>query len=278
VAKCVILSLVRPGPARIPDAPGSQGRAHYSRPQVTRQRIRKLTTDITIVLPTFNERDNIIPLIQRGLEALNDYRAEMLVVDDDSPDGTWQVVAGLAETDTRVQLFRRTEERGLTSAIAAGIAGARGAWVGWMDCDMSMPPEDLPRLAAALADGADLAVGSRYLPGGRDVGHSWVGRAFSRTINLVASLLLDRRITDYTSGFILARRAVFDQIDLRGDYGEYCIDLLYRALRAGFQVVEVPYQCAPRETGESKTASNPLGYITRGWNYVVTILRLWLAI
>lgn len=236
--------------------------------------MQELPIDITIVLPTFNERDNITPLIERGLAALADYEVEMLVVDDDSPDATWQVVAGLAERDPRVRLIRRTEERGLTSAIATGIAQARGAWVGWMDCDLSMPPEDLPRLATALAGGADVAVGSRYVPGGRDVGHSWVGRAFSWTINLWARLLLDRRITDYTSGFILARRPVFDQIHLRGDYGEYCIDLLYRAARAGFHVVEIPYACVPREAGESKTATNPLGYVKRGWNYVVTIGRL----
>jgi dolichol-phosphate mannosyltransferase len=230
--------------------------------------------NITIVLPTFNERDNIIPLIQRGLAALDSYQVEMLVVDDDSPDGTWQVVAELAGRDPRVRLIRRTQERGLTSAIATGIAQARGAWIGWMDCDLSMPPEDLPRLAGALAVGADVALGSRYVRGGRDVGHAWVGRAFSRTINLAAAWLLDRRVTDYTSGFILARREVFERIPLQGDYGEYCIDLLYRALRAGFGVVEVPYACVPRETGESKTATNPLGYVSRGWNYVVTILRL----
>jgi dolichol-phosphate mannosyltransferase len=233
-----------------------------------------MRTDITIVLPTFNERDNIVPLIQRGLAALGDYQVEMLVVDDDSPDGTWQVVAALAEGDPRVRLIRRTEERGLTSAIATGIAQARGTWVGWMDCDLSMPPEDLPRLAAVLANGADVAVGSRFVPGGRDVGHSWVGHAFSRTINLAASLLLGGRIKDYTSGFILARRPVFDYVQLRGDYGEYCIDMLYRLVRAGYNVVEVPYQYVPRETGVSKTATNPLGYVTRGWNYVVTILRL----
>jgi dolichol-phosphate mannosyltransferase len=234
--------------------------------------------DITIVLPTFNERDNIIPLIERGLAALADYDTEMLVVDDDSPDGTWQAVAALAERNPRVRLIRRTDERGLTSAIAAGIASARGAWVGWLDCDLSMPPEDLSRLAGALAAGADVAVGSRYVPGGRDVGHSWVGQAFSRTINLAASLILDWRIKDYTSGFILARRPMFNQIDLRGDYGEYCIDLLYRAARAGFRVQEIPYVCVPREVGDSKTATNPLGYVTRGWNYVVTILRLRLSV
>jgi len=229
---------------------------------------------ITIVLPTLNERDNILPLIERGLAALASYRAEMLVVDDDSPDGTWQVVADLAAGDPRVRLIRRTAERGLTSAIVAGIDAAQGAWVGWMDCDLSMPPEDLPRLAAALAAGADVAVGSRYVRGVRDAGHTWVGRAFSWTINMAAWLLLDRRVKDYTSGFILARREVFQRIQLHGDYGEYCIDMLYRALRAGYRVMEIPYVCAPRQTGQSKTATHPLGYVIRGWNYVLTILHL----
>jgi dolichol-phosphate mannosyltransferase len=236
--------------------------------------VSELSTHITIVLPTLNERDNIVPLIQRGLAALDGYRTEMLVVDDDSPDGTWRVVADLAARDRRVRLMRRIGQRGLTSAIAAGIAQAEGSWIGWMDCDLSMPPEDLPRLAAVLSNGSDLAVGSRYVPGGRDIGHSWVGRAFSQTINLAAASLLDGRIRDYTSGFILARRPVFDHIQLRGDYGEYCIDLLYRAVRAGYNVSEVPYHCLPRNTGQSKTAAHPAGYVTRGWNYVLTILRL----
>jgi dolichol-phosphate mannosyltransferase len=234
--------------------------------------------DITVVLPTYNERDNIIPLIERGLAALAAYDVEMLVVDDDSPDGTWQVVENLAARNPRVRLLHRITERGLTSAIAAGIANARGGWVAWMDCDLAMPPEDLPRLAQALEVGADVVAGSRFMPGGKDVGHSWMALAFSRTINLAAGLLLGQRITDYTSGFIMARREVFDRVNLRGDYGEYCIDMLYRAGRAGFRVVEVPYVCVPREAGESKTATNALGYLKRGWKYVVTVLKLRLGL
>jgi dolichol-phosphate mannosyltransferase len=233
--------------------------------------------DITIILPTYNERDNITALIQRGLKALDDYQVEMLVIDDDSPDRTWQAVEELARQDERVRLIRRSGQRGLTSAITTGITHARGAWVGWMDCDLSMPPEDLPALATALAHGADMAVGSRYVPGGRDIGHPWVALAFSRAINLAAWLVLDQRLRDYTSGFILARRQVFDRIQLRGYYGEYCIDMLYRALLMGFRVQEIAYTCVPRESGESKTATHPLGYVMRGWNYVATIVRLRLA-
>jgi hypothetical protein len=86
--------------------------------------------------------------------------------------------------------------------------------------------------------------------------------------------MLDWTIKDYTSGFILGRKEVFDKVDLRGDYGEYCIDLLYRAKRAGYTIRELPYRCVPREAGESKTATNMWGYLKRGVNYVKSIWRL----
>lgn len=234
------------------------------------------TPQISIILPTFNEAGNIGPLIDRTLAALGHTPGgvEVVVVDDNSPDGTWRLVAQRAQADPRVRLIHRTGESGLTSAIQRGIREARGRWVGWMDCDLSMPPEDWPQLAAALAGGADMAVGSRYVPGGGDVAHSLTGRLFSRIINLWAGLVLVWSIKDYTSGFILARRQIFDKIDLRGDYGEYCIDLLYRAHRAGYAIRELPYLCVPREAGESKTATSVWGYLTRGVNYVTTVLRL----
>jgi dolichol-phosphate mannosyltransferase len=119
-----------------------------------------------------------------------------------------------------------------------------------------------------------MAVGSRYVAGGADVAHSLTGRMFSRVINMASGLFLDWSIKDYTSGFILAKKAIFEQIALRGDYGEYCIDMLYRAKRAGFNIREVPYVCVPRESGESKTAANAWGYVTRGLNYVKTVSRL----
>jgi dolichol-phosphate mannosyltransferase len=231
---------------------------------------------ISIILPTYNEAGNIGPLIDRTLQALGDYPGgvETVVVDDDSPDGTWQLVAEKAKIDQRVRLIHRTNESGLTSAISRGIREARGDWIGWMDCDLSMPPEDWPKLAGALAKGAGMAVGSRYVAGGGDVAHSFTGRLLSRVINLWAGLMLDGAIKDYTSGFILGRKEIFDKIDLRGDYGEYCIDLLYRTKRAGYTIRELPYLCVPREAGESKTATDIWGYLGRGVNYVKIVWRL----
>jgi dolichol-phosphate mannosyltransferase len=228
---------------------------------------------VSVVLPTYDERDNIGVLIERILAHVH-RSVEIVVVDDDSPDGTWQLVEAMAEEDARIRLLRRTDERGLTSARMAGRGLARGDVIAWMDCDLSMPPEVLPSLLEATNE-VDIAVGSRYVRGGADVGHSLVGQLFSRTINLWASLLLGWDVKDYTSGFLAVRRPVFDQIDLRGDYGEYCIDLLARAQRLGYTIREIPYHCVPRLEGESKTATNALGYIRRGWKYVLTVLRLW---
>jgi dolichol-phosphate mannosyltransferase len=244
------------------------------------------TLSLTVILPTYNERGNI-PILIEGILRHVTTPVRVLVVDDNSPDGTWSVVEEIARSESRVQLMRRLTERGLTSAIWAGIRAADTDAVSWMDCDLAMPPETVPLLLERLAGGADVALGSRYVRGGSDPGHSLTARAFSVTINLFASLLLGWDVRDYTSGFVAARRAVFDvagdgprpgprpaKLTLRGDYGEYCIDLLARARMAGLHVQEVPYTCGARFSGESKTGSNPMDYFRRGWKYVVTILRL----
>jgi dolichol-phosphate mannosyltransferase len=241
---------------------------------------------LTVILPTYNERENV-PVLIEGILRHVTTPVQVLVVDDNSPDGTWKVVEEIAGGEPRVRLLRRINERGLTSAIWAGIQAADTDAVSWMDCDLAMPPQVIPLLLERLAEGADIALGSRYVRGGSDPGHSLTARSFSVTINLFASLLLGWSVRDYTSGFIAARRIIFGgagngspgraggpQLTLRGDYGEYCIDLLARAQMAGLRVQEVPYTCGARFSGESKTGSNPLDYFRRGWKYVVTIIKL----
>jgi dolichol-phosphate mannosyltransferase len=244
------------------------------------------TLTLTVILPTYNERENV-PLLIQGILRHVRTPVQVLVVDDNSPDGTWKVVEEIAGAEPRVRLLRRINERGLTSAIWSGILAAGTDAVSWMDVDLAMPPEVIPQLLERLAAGADIALGSRYVRGGSDPGHGLTARAFSVTINLFASLLLGWGVRDYTSGFVAARRSIFDvpedrpaeapgrqRLTLRGDYGEYCIDLLARAQMAGLDVQEVPYTCGARLSGQSKTGSNPMDYFRRGWKYVVTTLNL----
>ena len=250
---------------------------------------------VCTVLPTFNERDNIAPLITGVLKsAITPHM--VLVVDDNSPDGTSGVVEGLiAQSATIAQspnlqssaphpivLIKRVGEKGLTSAIQRGIDEAINTYgaeiVTWMDCDLSMPPEDIPKLIRAIVEGnADMAVGSRWIAGGDDVAHGFMARTLSRIINGFAILLIGNQVHDYTSGFIAGRARVFRKIRLNGDYGEYCIDLLGRAVKAGFQVREVPYVCVPRTAGDSKTGVNLWDYLVKGRKYVATIWHVRMA-
>jgi dolichol-phosphate mannosyltransferase len=238
---------------------------------------------VCTVLPTYNERDNIGPLIEGVL--LHARTPHMvLVVDDNSPDGTWEVVKKLGDRynkagQHRVVLYRRIGPKGLTSAIQRGIDMAiytfGASIVTWMDCDLSMPPEDVSRLVACIqGDGADIAVGSRWIAGGADEAHSQMARTLSLIINGFAMLRLGSQVHDYTSGFIAARASVLRGIRLRGEYGEYCIDLLGRAIGSGFIVREVPYRCVPRNAGESKTGANLWDYLVKGRRYVSAIERI----
>ena len=238
---------------------------------------------VCTVLPTFNERDNIGPLIE-GVLAHARTPHMVIVVDDNSPDGTAAVVKELAAHYNqggahRVVLYPRIGVKGLTSAIQRGIDIALYTFnadiVTWMDCDLSMPPEDVARLVACIrTQGADVAVGSRWIPGGADEAHDTMARTLSLIINGFAMLRLGSAVHDYTSGFIAARAPVLRRFRLRGDYGEYCIDLLGRALRSGYQVREVPYRCVPRHSGSSKTGANLWDYLVKGRKYVDTIVRV----
>jgi len=228
-----------------------------------------ITLKTSVILPTYNERENITGLIEEILEKAIPF--EVLVIDDDSPDRTWEVVENLG--DPRVRVIRRVGERGLTSAIRKGIAESKGDAVVWMDCDFSMPPSVIPSLIESL-ESSDIAIGSRYIEGARDERASLRERLGSRVINTIARFLLGSGIKDYTSGFVAAKREVFKEIDIKGDYGEYCIDFLYRAKRDGFTIREVPYICVTRRAGESKTAVNLFNYLRRGLRYLYTVLRL----
>ncbi|GAB2903052.1 hypothetical protein GCM10027046_35410 [Uliginosibacterium flavum] len=236
------------------------------------------TPALSLVLPTYNERENIQRLLAE-LQQVITIPFEAIVVDDDSPDLTWQAVEEIAAIHPHVRLLRRIGKRGLTSAIGDGIKLARAPLVGWMDVDLSMPPAKILELLKAIEQGADVAVGSRYVPGGGDARavsfHLSVQLMLSKILSILGGWMLGCRFRDWSSGFIILRRDLLSGYDLTGDYGEYFIHLIYTLIkRRHAKVVEVPYILTAREIGESKTATNLWGLVRRGRKYLTTVWHL----
>jgi dolichol-phosphate mannosyltransferase len=207
-----------------------------------------------VCLPTYNERENLEPM----LRALGDKDVRVLVIDDNSPDGTGELADRLAAELGYVDVLHRESKEGLGPAYLAGFRRALegdAELVLEMDCDFSHDPEYVPRLIAAVEDGADLALGSRYVPGGGVRNWGLLRRVISAGGSLYARVILSVKVRDLTGGFKCYRRAVLETIDLDAvDSKGYAfqIETTYRALRAGFKVVEVPITFADREVGGSK--------------------------
>jgi dolichol-phosphate mannosyltransferase len=207
-----------------------------------------------VCLPTYNERENLEPM----LRALGDKGVRVLVIDDNSPDGTGELADRLAHELGYVDVLHRASKEGLGPAYLAGFRRALASdaeLVLEMDCDFSHDPAYVPRLIAAMEDGADLALGSRYVPGGGVRNWGLVRRLISAGGSSYARLILGVKIRDLTGGFKCYRRGVLEAIDLEAvDSKGYAfqIETTYRALRAGFKVVEVPITFADREVGGSK--------------------------
>lgn len=236
------------------------------------------TNKISVILPTYNEKDNIGPLITEILHHIS-YPTEVIVVDDDSPDGTWRIVEKMAKKNPAVRLIRRKDKRGLVSALNDGIAASAGDCVAWMDCDFSMPPALLNGLIQKINEGYDAAVGSRFIDGGGVEfvsGSSDTVWAFllSRSLNRFIRAALNSSFFDFTSGFIVIKKEALVDSPLKGDYGEYFIELIDRIKKKGFRTVEIPYICRARKSGESKTGTNIFHYFKKGIKYIAVALRL----
>jgi dolichol-phosphate mannosyltransferase len=209
--------------------------------------------DATVCLPTYNERENLEPM----LRALGEQGVRVLVIDDNSPDGTGRLADRLAQELEYVDVLHRPRKEGLGPAYIAGFrqALADGAErILEMDCDFSHDPKDVPRLIVATED-ADLALGSRYVEGGEVADWGVVRRAVSAAGSVYARVLLSLQVRDLTGGFKCYRADVLRTIDLDAiDSKGYAfqIETTYRALRAGFRVVEVPIRFVDREVGGSK--------------------------
>jgi dolichol-phosphate mannosyltransferase len=206
-----------------------------------------------LCLPTYNERENL----ERMIEALEPLGIRVLVIDDNSPDGTGEIADRLAAERDWLSVLHRKRKEGLGRAYVAGfheVLRGDADYVLEMDCDFSHDPADVPRLIAAAEAGADLALGSRYVPGGGTENWGLLRRLISRGASIYTRALL-MPIHDATGGFKCFRRHVLESIELETiDAAGYVfqIETTYRTMRKGFSVVEVPIHFVDRREGQSK--------------------------
>jgi dolichol-phosphate mannosyltransferase len=214
-----------------------------------------------LVLPTYNEAKNIQAIVDAAGRALGDATAEdykILIVDDGSPDGTGEIADRLAGEREQVEVLHRSEKNGIGPAYLAGFRYALdrgGTYAMEMDSDFSHDPADLARLLEAVRSGADLALGSRYVPGGGVTDWGLLRRFVSQGGSTYARWMLGLKVKDLTGGFKCFRREVLEAIhfdSVRSHGYAFQVELTYRAVRAGFEVVEVPIVFKDRELGESK--------------------------
>jgi dolichol-phosphate mannosyltransferase len=212
-----------------------------------------------LVLPTYNEAENIGPLVRAALPRLAEAGVphRVLVVDDGSPDGTGDIADGLASEFEQVEVLHRPRKQGLGRAYLEGfeVALGRGAdLIMEMDSDFSHDPAYLPRILDATRN-ADLVIGSRYVPGGGVTDWGPVRRTISRGGSVYSRLVLGVPVSDLTGGFKCFRREVLEEIDLEAVTSRgyaFQVEVTYRAIKAGFRVVEVPIVFRERRVGESK--------------------------
>jgi dolichol-phosphate mannosyltransferase len=232
--------------------------------------------ELWVVLPTYNEAENVRPLVAAARSALAGRDFRILVVDDASPDGTGAIADELAAAHPEVEVLHRAGKQGLGRAYVAGFSRAleQGAeYVAEMDADFSHDPLDLPVLHDLAIEGADLVLGSRYVPGGGVENWGAHRRAISRGGCWYARRVLGLSIRDLTGGFKVFRAAALESIDystVRSQGYAFQVELTYRAIRRGLRVVEAPIVFHERREGQSKMS----GRIALEAIWLVPFLRL----
>ena len=231
--------------------------------------------NFSIILPTYNENDNIPRLIQLVDEQLKNYSREIIVVDDFSPDGTWKTAQKLKSKYKSLKVIVRKQNHGLALSIKEGILKSKGDVLIIMDSDLSHPPRFLPTLVNEIMKN-DVVVASRFVKSGRMVYGSTLPVYASKFINFFVRTLLRLNISDVTGGFFAIRRKVLDKVNINKIfrfYGDYFFHLMYDLKGSNLRIKEIPFTYEPRLTGRSKTR-----LIRTGLLYVREVLKILLGI
>ncbi|MBU4560707.1 polyprenol monophosphomannose synthase [bacterium] len=218
-----------------------------------------------VVIPTYNERENIGPLLDEIVKIQENI--EVLVVDDDSPDGTWRIVEDYSKKNPRIHLLRRTSERGRGLAGIAGFKYAlenKADYVIEMDGDLSHDPQHIPEFLKKI-ENCDVVIGSRFAPSGGEVGRGFLRRLITRLAAIYVRALLGFRVTDPTSGYRCYRGKVLEAIDMRSLKAKdpfLLSEMLFRCYKKSFRIKEIPIIFRDRKSGTSKI----------GWKILITYL------
>lgn len=223
---------------------------------------------LSIIVPTYNESENVFFVAKQVKEALGDTPYELIFVDDSTDGISVEKLASLSKIDPHVRYEHRTDERGLGTAVVFGFSLATGEVMTVMDADLQHPPEMLSEMLMAINYGADIVIPSRFIPGGDDGGLNFFRKVISFTARYLGKIVLKsvRKINDPTGGFFMFRRDVIKNIELRPVGWKILIEILVRGKYSS--VFEIPYKFKARAAGESKMS------ITEQWNYVRHIIRL----
>ena len=254
---------------------------------------------ISIIIPTYNEAENIQLLIKSIINELSDKNYEIIVVDDNSPDGTSKIVTQLKEKYSCIRLLIRKTDRGLVPSIRDGINYASGTICIWMDGDLSMSPKVISDIVLKIEKGADLVVGSRYIHGGAIKGSdhrgdktpaytlwknltasedSLISAIISKVGNMIIRFILQVELHDFSSGYFGAKTSTLNTLKLEGGIVDYCISLPYKAIMKGYKVTEVPMTLDTRKFGQSKTSNSIFEIIKIGFQCYKRTIQLKLTV
>lgn len=208
---------------------------------------------ISLVLPTYNEAENLEKLVMAvdGIFKKNSWAGEILIVDDNSPDGTGKIADRLQKGYPVVPVHREKKE-GLGKAYAEGISRAKGGLILMMDADFSHDPEDIPRIVKMIEEGHDMAIGSRYCSGGTVVGKPFYKIVISKVANRLSNLLLGLPFYDTTDSFRVCRKEIFEDMTFESGGNAFLTEITIKAYRKGYKICECPIRFVERRSGRSK--------------------------
>ena len=233
--------------------------------------LSKINNKISIILPTLNESGHIEILIQSILKNTKLYNREIIVVDDNSSDGTISILKKL-QKQKKINFILRLGKKSLRKSIQTGINKSKGNIICWMDADFSHHPKYLPQIInAVIFGGFDVAVNVRNFYKRKD--NKFLHGSLSLVLNISLRILLFYKFKDYTSGFICIKKKIFKNYNLEGDYGEYFISLIYFCIKNKFKIKQLNYKEFFRRSGKSKTGSNILDFIRRGIKYYIIAIK-----